>query len=99
VNVLRRGRNCARLLLLPLAIAGCAAATTSTTTTPTASGSTQRSWDRPQYRSTYRRTAEPPVFIRNATIMTAAGPELPNASIHIREGRIVAVGTDLTPPS
>jgi len=50
--------------------------------------------DRAQYPSTYRRRPYPPVVIRNATILTAAGPEQPGASIVFREGRIVAVGRD-----
>ncbi|HTS89577.1 MAG TPA: amidohydrolase [Gemmatimonadales bacterium] len=55
------------------------------------------SWARPQYPSTYHRHSNSPVFIRNATILTAAGPELTHASIAFRDGRIVAVGADLTP--
>jgi imidazolonepropionase-like amidohydrolase len=39
------------------------------------------------------------VFIRNATIMTAAGPEIEHGSILLRDGKIVAVGTDLTAPA
>lgn len=58
------------------------------------------SFDRPQYPSTYQRRANPPVLIRNATVMTAAGPELRNASVLFRDGRIVAVGADVgTPPA
>src|SRR5712664_4603983 len=48
--------------------------------------------DRAQYPSTYQRHPNPPVLIRNATIMTAAGQEIPNGSILFRDGRIVAVG-------
>jgi imidazolonepropionase-like amidohydrolase len=36
--------------------------------------------------------------IRNATIMTAAGQEIANGSIVLKDGRIVAVGRDVTPP-
>ncbi len=53
----------------------------------------------PQYPSTYKRHANPPVLIRNATIMTAAGQEIQGGSILLREGRIVAVGTNVTAPS
>ncbi len=53
---------------------------------------------RPQYPSTYQRRNYPPVLIRNATVMTAAGPELSHASVLFKDGRIVAVGTDLTIP-
>jgi imidazolonepropionase-like amidohydrolase len=65
---------------------------------PAATGVTQ-SWDRPQYPSTYQRRPNPPVFIRNATVLTAAGPELTGASVYFRDGRIVAVGKDLSPPA
>jgi imidazolonepropionase-like amidohydrolase len=55
--------------------------------------------DRPQYVSTYRRRANPPVLIRNATVLTAAGQEIPNASVLFRDGKIVAVGAGVTAPS
>ena len=48
--------------------------------------------DRPQYPSTYRRRPNPPVVIRNATVMTAMGTELKNASILLQDGKIVAIG-------
>ncbi len=54
--------------------------------------------DRPQYPSTYRRRPNPPVLIRNATVLTAAGQELPNASVLFRDGKVVAVGTSLQSP-
>src|SRR5436309_11121398 len=55
--------------------------------------------DRPQYPSTYQRHPNPPVLIRNATIMTAAGQEIPNGSIVIKDGRIVAVGAKVDAPA
>ena len=55
--------------------------------------------DRQQYPSTYKRRAEPPVLIRNATIMTATGQELQNSAILLRDGRIVSVGAEVTPPA
>jgi imidazolonepropionase-like amidohydrolase len=54
---------------------------------------------RPQYPSTYRRHSNPPVLIRNATIMTAAGQEIANGSILFRDGRIVSVGTSVEAPA
>src|SRR6266851_10271357 len=51
-----------------------------------------------QYPSTYRRHPNPPVLIRNATIMTATGQEIPNGSILFKDGRIVAVGTNVQAP-
>ena len=53
---------------------------------------------RPQYPSTYVRHPSAPVVIRNATILTAAGPELKNASILFQDGKITAVGPNVTPP-
>ena len=57
------------------------------------------SFERAQYVSTYRRRANPPVLIRNATVLTAAGQEIPNASVLFRDGKIVSVGAGLTAPS
>ena len=55
--------------------------------------------DRPQYPSTYRRRPNPPVLIRNATVLTAAGQELPGASLLFRDGKVVAVGASLQAPT
>jgi imidazolonepropionase-like amidohydrolase len=57
------------------------------------------SFERPQYPSTYYRRPNPPVLIRNATILTAAGQELPNSSLLFQEGKIVAVGPSLEAPA
>src|SRR5213083_3750174 len=45
------------------------------------------------YPTTYQRHPNPPVLIRNATIMTAAGQEIQGGSILFRDGKIVSVGT------
>lgn len=55
--------------------------------------------DRPQYPSTYKRHPNPPVVIRNATIMTATGQEIQGGSILFRDGRIVSVGTNVDAPA
>jgi imidazolonepropionase-like amidohydrolase len=52
-----------------------------------------------QYPSTYTRHPNPPVLIRNATIMTATGQEIPNGSILLKDGRIVAVGAKVEAPA
>lgn len=57
------------------------------------------SFDRPQYVSTYHRRSNPPVLIRNATVLTATGQEIANASVLFRDGRIVAVGAGIQPPA
>ncbi len=48
--------------------------------------------------STYRPVPSTPVVIRNATIMTAAGPTLQNATIVLRDGKILALGANVTVP-
>ncbi len=57
------------------------------------------SFDRSQYPSTYQRRSNQAVVIRNATIMTATGRELTNASILFQDGKIVAVGEVGSVPS
>jgi imidazolonepropionase-like amidohydrolase len=64
-----------------------------------ASQDTATSADRPQYPSTYQRHPNPPVVIRNATIMTATGQEIQGGSILFRDGRIVAVGATVDAPA
>jgi imidazolonepropionase-like amidohydrolase len=48
---------------------------------------------------TYHPFAGRPTLIRNATIMTAAGPSIKNGSVLLREGKIVAVGTAVNAPA
>ncbi len=55
--------------------------------------------DRAQYPSTYQLHPNPPVLIRNATILTAAGQEIANGSILFKDGRIVAVGATVQAPA
>ena len=57
------------------------------------------SFERPQYPSTYHRRPNAPVFIRNANVLTAAGPELHGTNVVFADGKIVGVGNDLTPPA
>ena len=69
--------------------AGCASAgaRTTTSTAPAAVQDTTGGGGGigPQYPSTYKRHPNPPVLIRNATIMTAAGQEIQGGSILFRE--------------
>src|SRR6059036_4309221 len=89
-------------------LAGCASAGARTTTAapppapaaPAAAASQETAGAiGPQYPSTYQRHPNPPVLIRNATVMTAAGQEIPNGSIVLEGGRIVAVGTKVDAPA
>jgi imidazolonepropionase-like amidohydrolase len=49
--------------------------------------------------STYRPFPGRPTLIRNATIMTAAGPSIPNGSVLLRDGKIAAVGASISAPA
>ena len=97
----------APLLFIGAAACATAAARPAQQSTPASSApastaratSDSNSADRSQYPSTYKRRAEPPVLIRNATIMTATGHELQNSAILLRDGRIVSVGAEVTPPA
>lgn len=51
------------------------------------------------YPSTYKPFPSRTTVIRNATIMTAAGPTLRNAAILLRDGRVAAVGTAVDAPA
>jgi imidazolonepropionase-like amidohydrolase len=84
-------------LTVPLA-AACASAS-ARPASQTAAPADTTSVGRSQYPSTYRRHANPPVVIRNATIMTAAGQEIASGSILFHEGRIVAVGSTVDAPA
>jgi imidazolonepropionase-like amidohydrolase len=75
---------------------GAAQATPAQTPAARAASTDSSSVDRAQYPSTYQRHPNPPVLIRNATIMTATGQEIANGSILFKDGRIVSVGTGAT---
>ena len=49
--------------------------------------------------STYAPAASRPTLIRNATIMTAAGPTVAGGSVLLRDGKIIAVGTNVAAPT
>lgn len=102
------GRPDGRWLLVSLMLAaacasaraGQAPANAAVAPAPSAArGQDTTSVDRPQYPSTYQRHPNPPVVIRNATIMTAAGQEIQGGSILFRDGRIVAVGATVDAPA
>ena len=87
------------LLALSSACASAGGRATSKATAPPVTAAESLSVSRAQYPSTYRRHAHPPVVIRNATIMTATGREIPNGAIAFKDGRIVAVGATVEPPA
>ena len=49
--------------------------------------------------STYQTFPRRTTLIRNATIMTAAGPTIQNGSVLLRDGKIAAVGTNVSAPA
>jgi imidazolonepropionase-like amidohydrolase len=49
--------------------------------------------------STYKVPAAGPFVIRNATIMTAAGPSIANGTVLVRDGKIAAVGASAEVPA
>ena len=57
------------------------------------------SFDRVQYVSTYRRRENPPVLLRNANVLTGAGPEQRGVSVLFQDGKIAGVGANLQAPS
>src|SRR5437762_3059436 len=63
----------------------------STPAPPPGQGSTSLPNANP-FPSTYRPFPGRTTLIRNTTIMTAAGPSIPNGSVLLREGKIAAVG-------
>src|ERR687890_19484 len=87
-----RSRRPLLFSLSALSLGGCAAATSGETIADSLSAL------RPQYVSTYSTPKTPAVFIRGATILTAAGPTLRNASILLRDGKIAEVGAALSVP-
>lgn len=58
----------------------------------------RREFARDPFPSTYRAADAPPTLIRNATILTAAGPRLEGASLLLRGGKVAAIGRDVAAP-
>jgi imidazolonepropionase-like amidohydrolase len=50
------------------------------------------------YASTYQAPAAPPTVIRNATILTAAGPIIEGGSILLQAGKVATVGRNVSAP-
>ncbi|MGH7673773.1 MAG: amidohydrolase, partial [Gemmatimonadales bacterium] len=90
-----------RVIGVVLLVAGCASAGAgpSQAPAPTTQAAETTSVNRAQYTSTYQRKPNPPVVIRNATIMTATGQELAGGAILLRDGRIVSVGATVDAPA
>jgi len=93
-------RRASYVVLAALA-AGCASAGARRASQPTpqaTQAAESSSVERAQYPSSYRRHPNPPVVIRNATIMTATGQEIANGSLLMKDGKIVAIGKSVDAP-
>jgi imidazolonepropionase-like amidohydrolase len=98
-----------RLLLLSLAALGCATAQTPppVATTPSDTTAAPDSTlpgllslpNADPFPSTYSPASARPVLIRNATLLTAAGPVINGGSILLQDGRIAAIGTNVNAPA
>ena len=93
-------RRASYVVLAALA-GGCASAGARQASKPTpqaAQAAESSSTERTQYPSSYRRHPNPPIVIRNATIMTATGQEIANGSLLMKDGKIVAIGKSVDAP-
>jgi imidazolonepropionase-like amidohydrolase len=87
--------------VLAAVLVGCAAqagkpATTAAAPAPVAPSAEAAT---PPYPSTYQVPQSAPVLIRNATVLTGTGTRLDNADVLITDGKISAVGSNLTAPA
>lgn len=78
---------------------GCASAQTPASSTPEPSDRTETATADVAFPSTYEPAQSRPTLIRNATILTAAGPRIEGGSVLMRDGEIVAVGRDVDAPA
>ncbi|HEY0671897.1 MAG TPA: amidohydrolase [Longimicrobiales bacterium] len=90
-----------RLIAVCTLLAGCASARGTAPSTQPADTTNRASAAAPAdpFPSTYRPLASRATFITNATILTATGPTIQRGSLLMRDGKIEAVGPNITPPS
>jgi imidazolonepropionase-like amidohydrolase len=81
-----------------LLAAGCATSTAAPGAQPTPEAAPAAAAAEP-FASTYTPLPSRPTLIRNATVLTAAGPRLDNASVLMQDGKIVEVGQSVTAPA
>jgi imidazolonepropionase-like amidohydrolase len=91
-------RRATLLGLVLVMVAGCGTRAPAGAPSPAARAPARADLESP-FPSTYRPLASQPTLIRNATILTATGPRLENASILLRDGRIAAVGRNIPTPA
>ncbi len=93
-------RRALSALLLAAVAAGCARASARPAQGPSASATPPPAAQRRDaFPSTYRPFASVPTLIRGGTVMTAAGQVIPNGEVLLVDGKIAAVGTNLTAPA
>ena len=91
-----------RLVVAGVLLAGCAGTRPPATSSPqpaSSSSSSAAAADVEPFPSTYHALPSQPTFITNATIMTATGPTIQRGSLLMRDGKIEAVGANLTAPA
>src|SRR5688572_22786997 len=85
-------------LVVFVALSACARSRTEPPHTP-APAESQAAPVAVAFPSTYKPLPSRTTLIRNATILTATGPAMQNASLLIRDGKIAGVGTNLSAPA
>jgi imidazolonepropionase-like amidohydrolase len=90
---------CLLIALAVTGVAGCAAKAGTPRSAPATSAGLISEPGVDPFPSTYRPAAAPATLIRNATLLTAAGPVMANGAILLRDGRIEAVGTEVVAPA
>src|SRR5688500_14415833 len=103
-----------RLPLLVLAVCGCSSAAQNAPAPSSAPAPASATQSTPKnspglgavsapnadpFPSTYRAFPSRTTLIRNATVMTAAGPTIQNGSVLLRDGRIEQVGVNIQAPT
>ncbi|HET9984896.1 MAG TPA: amidohydrolase [Longimicrobiales bacterium] len=91
-----------RWALAALALAGCASASAKRTAqapAPAAPAAPAADTAMNPFPSTYKPLPSQPTLIRNATVLTATGPVLQGASVLMQDGKIAAVGANLSAPA
>jgi len=88
------------VVLLALGLSGCAATGARVTGEQAASATSAQegSIAAKPFPSTYKPLASKPTLIRNATVLTATGEQIAHGAVLMENGKIVAVGRDLTAP-
>jgi imidazolonepropionase-like amidohydrolase len=92
-----------RLIAHGVLLAGCSSARPAPAPPPqptsAAPATSSQSTSSEPFPSTYRALPSRPTLITNATVLTAAGPVIERGSVLMRDGKIAAVGANITAPT